>query len=190
MIDQTEVPTPSRSSTGLDSGPSDLRPAERFSREGLIAGLLGAAAIAVWFLLVDIVRGRPLLTPSLLGTVLFGGLSGLGASGGTPGSLPADLSVSLEMVVLYTWVHCLVFCVVGGLAARLLAVAEREPHVGFGILILFVVFEFGFLFAAMLFAEPVLRVLTWPAILIGNLLAAFVMGVYLWRRHPRLRIPA
>jgi len=44
--------------------------------------------------------------------------------------------------------------------------------------------------AAMLFAEPVLRVLTWPAILIGNLLAAFVMGVYLWRRHPRLRIPA
>ena len=42
--------------------------------------------------------------------------------------------------------------------------------------------------AAMLFAEPVLRALTWPAILLGNLLAAGVMGAYLVRRHPRLDI--
>ena len=37
----------------------------------------------------------------------------------------------------------------------------------------------------MLLAEPtVLEVLTVPAVLAGNLLAAFVMGRYLWRRHP------
>jgi hypothetical protein len=51
-----------------------------------------------------------------------------------------------------------------------------------------VVLEFGFLVATLLFAEPVLRVVTWPAILGGNLLAAFVMGVYFWRRHPNLQI--
>jgi hypothetical protein len=90
--------------------------------------------------------------------------------------------------VLYTWVHALVFCVIGGLAARLLAVAERKPNAGFGILLLFVVFEFAFLVATLVFSEPVLQVVTWPSILAGNLLAALAMGVYFWRRHPDLRI--
>jgi hypothetical protein len=171
MIDHVEVTRPSV--TGAQSS-------ERLSQEGLVAGLLGAATIALWFLLLDALRGRPLLTPSLLGTAIFGGGAGLDA--------PASLTVSMEMVVLYTWVHALVFAVVGGVAARLLAIAERRPHVGFGILLLFVVFEFGFLLAAMLFAEPVLRVLTWPAVLAGNLVAAVVMGAYLWRRHPGLTI--
>ncbi len=92
------------------------------------------------------------------------------------------------MVLLYTWVHALVFWVIGGIAARLLAVAERQPNAGFGILLLFVVFEFGFLVLTLLFAEPVLHALTWPAVLVGNLLAALAMGVYFWRRHPDLRI--
>ena len=92
------------------------------------------------------------------------------------------------MVVLYTWVHGLVFCVIGGIAARLLSVAERRPNAGFGILLLFVVFEFGFLVLTLLFAEPVLHALTWLAILVGNLLAAAAMGAYFWRRHPDLQI--
>ena len=43
-------------------------------------------------------------------------------------------------------------------------------------------------FAAMVFAEPILRTLTWPAVLLGNLLAAVAMAVYFWRHHPTLRI--
>ena len=171
MIDELEVTNPSRTGS---------RSVERLSQEGLIAGLLGALTIALWFLLLDLFRGRPLMTPSLLGTAIFHGGAGL--------ETPARLPVSLEMVVLYTWVHALVFCVVGGLAARLLAFAERRPNAGFGILLLFVVFEFGFVLAAMIFAEPVLRVLTWPAVLFGNLLAAVVMGTYLWHRHPGLTV--
>jgi hypothetical protein len=92
------------------------------------------------------------------------------------------------MVILYTWVHGLVFCVVGGIIAWLLSVAERQPNAGFGILLLFVVFEFGFLAVTLLFAEPVLHALTWPAILVGNLLAAAAMGTYFRSRHPDLRI--
>jgi hypothetical protein len=153
---------------------------ERVYSEGLAAGLLGAAAIALWFLILDTVAGRPLHTPTILGTAIFRGGQGLAS--------PDAVPVSLEMVVLYTWVHALVFCVIGGVAARLLAVAERQPNAGFGILLLFVVFEFGFLVVTLLFAEPVLRALTWPAILGGNLLAALAMGAYFWRRHPGLRI--
>ena len=153
---------------------------DKMYQEGLVAGVLGAAMIAIWFLVFDTFRGRPLYTPTVLGTAIFRS----GQSLASPESLP----VSLEMVALYTWVHALVFCVIGGVAARLLAVAERRPNVGFGILLLFVVFEFGFLVVAMVFAEPVLRALTWPAILIGNLLAAATMGGYFWRRHPNLTI--
>jgi len=34
----------------------------------------------------------------------------------------------------------------------------------------------------------VLHALTWPAILIGNLMAAAVMATYFWRRRPNLTI--
>ena len=153
---------------------------ERIYQEGLVAGLIGAAVIAVWFLILDTTAGRPLHTPTILGTAIFRGGQGLSA--------PESVPVSLEMVVLYTWVHALVFCVIGGIAARLLAVAERQPNVGFGILLVFVVFEFGFVVVTLLFAEPVLQALTWPAVLGGNLLAALAMGTYFWRRHPALEI--
>jgi hypothetical protein len=148
--------------------------------EGLVAGLLGAATIALWFFVLDVVAGRPFHTPTLLGTALFRGGRGLAA--------PEAVPVSFEMVLLYTWVHALVFCVIGGVAARLLAVAERQPNAGFGILLLFVVLAFGFLVVTLIFAEPVLHALTWPAILGGNLLAALAMGAYFWRRHPELEI--
>jgi len=85
-------------------------------------------------------------------------------------------------------VHGLVFCLIGGVASRLLALAERNLNLGFGVLLLFVIFEFGFVGAAFIFAEPVLHALTWPAILIGNLLAAAAMAGYFWRRHPNLTI--
>jgi hypothetical protein len=92
------------------------------------------------------------------------------------------------MVLMFTWVHGLVFAALGGIAARLLAVAERSPHVGFGIILLFVIFEACFTVAVYLIAAPVLHALTWPAVLVANLLAAAVMAAYLWRRHPTLRV--
>ena len=40
---------------------------ESILREGICAGLIGAAVVAVWFLLLDLWRGQPFLTPGLLG---------------------------------------------------------------------------------------------------------------------------
>ena len=148
-------------------------------QEGMIAGLLGAATIALWFLIVDTLAGRPLYTPTVLGTVLF--RRGVGPP------LP-DVLPDFEMVWMFTWVHGLVFAAIGGVAARLLGLAERHPSVGFGVLMLFVFFEFGFSAAAMLFGEPVLHGLAWPAVLVANMLAAAAMGGYFWFRHPSLRV--
>ena len=148
-------------------------------QQGIVAGVIGAATVAIWFFLIDLYQGRPFYTPNVLGAALFH----------RAGELPSLSSApSLESVVMYTWVHGMIFCLIGGVAARLLALAERDLHLGFGILLLFIVFEFGFVAAAFIVAEPILRVLAWPLVLVGNLLGAVAMAVYFWRRHPNLKI--
>ena len=172
--DATSTPV---SSSVADAAPVD---ASRLYQEGMIAGVLAAAAVAIWFFIVDLVNGRPLYTPTVLGTALFRHGAGLG--GADP------VAVSPEMVLMFTWVHGLVFAAAGGVAARLLGVAERNPNLGFGILMLFVVFQAGFTVVVLLVAQPVLQALTWSAILVANVLAAATMGLYLWLRHPNLRV--
>jgi hypothetical protein len=147
--------------------------------EGVVAGLIGAATIAVWFFILDLYHGRPLYTPNVLGAALS-------LSGGARDFATAP--ISMEFVVFYSWIHVLVFCVIGGVAAKLLSLAERDLHFGFGILLLFVIFEFGFVAVAMVFAEPILQTLAWPAVLVGNLLAAGAIALYFWRHHPTLQI--
>ena len=44
----------------------------KFYVEGIIAGIIGAATIAIWVLILDTINGHPLYTPTLLGTALFG----------------------------------------------------------------------------------------------------------------------
>ena len=148
--------------------------------EGIRAGLAGAVTIAVWFAVLDLLHGRPLHTPTVLGTALFRGGAGLDD--------PATLAPSFEMVVTFTWIHMLLFVLFGMAAAHLLARAESDSHLGFGVLLLFFIFESGFIVACMLFAEPVLQALTWPAIAIGNLLAALAMGWVFWRAHRSILI--
>jgi hypothetical protein len=154
--------------------------ASNLYEEGIVAGLIGAATIAIWFLLLDVINGRPLYTPTILGTAFFRGGAGLPS--------PERLPVSFEMVLWFTWVHVLVFVVIGGAAAWLVRLAERDPNYGFGILLLLVVFEFGFIGVSLAFAEVILHALAWPAILIGNMLAAGAMAWFFWRRHPQLTI--
>ena len=163
----------------IEESSQGSRDVTRLYQEGLIAGLVGAATVAIWFLIIDTIQGRPLYTPTVLGAALFGRGAGLP---------PPDAGPDLGMVLMFTWVHGLAFVIVGGIVARLLAVAERQSSVGFGILMLFVLFEFGFIAVAMLFAQPVLRALAWPAILVANLLAAATMGGYFKLRHPHLSV--
>jgi hypothetical protein len=170
---QTDTTTPVESA-------SPTAEASKLYQEGIVAGVIGAAAIAIWFLIVDAFNGRPLYTPTVLGTALFKGGAGLEA--------PESLAVNLDMVLMFTWVHGLVFIVIGGIASRLLGLAEHNPNLGFGILLLFVVFEFGFVAVNLVFADAVLRALAWQAILVGNLLAAASMAGYFWWRHPNLTV--
>ena len=50
-------------------------------REGLIAGILGATSVALWFLVLDVAAGRAFHTPAVLGTALLGVFGPAGSEG-------------------------------------------------------------------------------------------------------------
>ena len=149
-------------------------------QEGIVAGVVGAATIAVWFLILDTIAGRPFFTPTVLGTAIFRRGAGLDSA--------ATLPASFDMVLAFTWLHVLVFAVIGGVAARLIGFAEHRPNLGFAVILFCVIFEFGFTIGAMVFAQDVLHAVAWSKVLAGNLLAATAMALYFWRRHPQLII--
>jgi hypothetical protein len=139
-----------------------------------VAGVIGATAVAIWFFVVDLVGGRPLFTPQVLGEGL------LSIFGSSPESAAVD-------VIAYTIFHYAAFILVGTLAVVLVHAGERRPSVLAGSLILFVAIELGFYGIVAMLEETVLGNFAWYQILAGNLLAAVLMGTYLWRAHPALR---
>src|SRR5256885_12013356 len=109
MTTQTGATTePTSHSEGVHHEAS--RDVTKLYQEGLIAGLVGAATVALWFLIVDSIQGRPLYTPTILGAALF-----------HRGAVPWLDVPNFEMVMMFTWVHGLAFVVIGGVVARLLA---------------------------------------------------------------------
>lgn len=147
----------------------------RLLREGFIAGVIGAAAVAVWFFLVDLVAGTAFYTPSILGQAVFWGLRD-----------PATADVTFPSVIAYTAVHVLAFGVVGVAAAALTFMVDRWPTTAFLVIVFFAIFEVGFYILVMLAARPLLGALAWTNVAIGNLIAAVGMGYYLWKAHPHI----
>jgi len=147
-------------------------PWTRIVREGLAAGFLGAAAVAIWFLLYDTAAGVPLRTPALLGSALFHGLRD-----------PSALVIGWPVVLEYTLVHGAAFIAFGWMAAALLALADREPRLLFVFIMLFCCFEV-FTFAMISVpAHWLLETIAWWTILAGNLIASVVMLGCFLRGH-------
>ena len=147
----------------------------RILREGFIAGCVGAAAVAVWFLLVDAINGRPFFTPAMLGGAVFWGTYD-----------PAQVLIDFSHVVGYTMIHVSAFVIVGVIAAALAAEVEVAPTTLFFVVVGFCFFEVGFYILVALLAKPLLGTLAWWNVAIGNGLAAIGMGYYLWRQHPKI----
>ncbi len=108
----------------------------RILREGFIAGLIGAGAVALWFLIVDVIAGRPFFTPAMLGSAVF-----------FQEHDPSKVVIAFSRVVPYTMIHVCAFIIAGTVAAALAAEVEVAPV---------------------------------------NAIAAYGMGFYLWRQHPKI----
>lgn len=144
-------------------------------REGAIAGALGATGVAAWFLLVDLVAGQPFFTPRVLGEAVLG----IVAPDAAPGAFVT--------VVLYTLFHFAAFAVAGVIAVALVHASERQPAMLAGVVILFVAFEVEFYgFVLMLQLATRLEGIAWYQVGAANLVAAVLMGRYLWVTHPGL----
>jgi hypothetical protein len=136
-------------------------------RDGVVAGLIGASVVAVWFLVVDILRGRPLLTPAVLGAAVFYGVKS-----------PEGVHIAAGPILGYTLLHGLAFVAFGIIAAGLIVATEREPGLFIAFVILFGSFEAFFFGAAAALGQSVIGALVWWTILVGNLLASAAMLWY------------
>ena len=94
----------------------------------------------------------------------------------------------MTFVVAYTVFHYIAFVIAGLLVAVVVYWAQTSPTVLAGAMMLFVAFEIGFYaLSAALQEAPLLGALGWGQVATGNLVAAVVMGTYMWRAHPELK---
>jgi hypothetical protein len=147
----------------------------RILREGFVAGVIGASAVAIWFLLVDTVNGRPFFTPAMLGSAVFWQTTD-----------PALVMIEYSRIIGYTMIHVSAFVVVGVIAAAIAAEVEVAPPTLFLAVVAFCAFEVGFYILIAILARPLLGTLAWWNVAIGNAIAAVAMGYYLWREHPKI----
>lgn len=152
---------------------------EAVYRQGITAGVLGATAVAVWFLIVDTMGGRPFFTPLMLGDALMGVFD-------RKGTIPITNAAAL--VGIYSVFHYVAFCGAGIVVALIVQVAQTTPSILGGFFILFIAFELASLgLVALLARATTLGSLAWYQVAAGNIVAAITMGVYFWRTHPELR---
>jgi hypothetical protein len=145
---------------------------------GLITGLIGAGAVALWFLVLDIARGRPFYTPAALGSLLFFGASS-----------PEAVRVNVGIIAAYTVVHLAAFAAVGIVLEWSAVRIERAPGMWLMALLTLIIVEGLFIGTVGGLSGWVLGALGIWAIIIANLAAVAAMGAWLWMSHPRLRQP-
>ena len=148
------------------------RPDTRFKR-GAVAGLLGAATVAVWFFILDIVAGHPLQTPAALGSsVLFG---------------KSAIEMSARVIIAYTVFHFAAFLVAGLLFVWITERIERRPSFMLFALLFVILGEALAVATLASYAQWGLGSLGVWSVTIANILAIAVMGWYIWATHPTLR---
>ncbi len=151
-------------------------PAKASMREGVITGILGALVVALFYFVMDVTRGLPLLTPSVLGEVFVLRRPDVLVS-----------SVDTTAVLMYSGVHLLMFVAFGLLLTALVTRAETSSVARYAVLQLFIVFMLFFLGVLAIASETTRGLFPLWSVLTANTIAAFVMGAWIWRRHPRLQ---
>ena len=146
-------------------------------REGFISGMIGAAVVAGWFLITDMMQGRPLATPNVLGQIIL-------FQNSNPIVTPAEPAP----VLAYTLFHLGAFVIFGILLTEIIHLAMSSPLARFGLLVIAVCFELLFVFMSYALFHQTSYLFPWWSVLAANTLSLTGMGIYLYRRHPGLRL--
>ena len=144
-------------------------------REGVVAGTLGGAVVALWYLVCDSIAGRPFHTPALLGAIFFNGLHGHDVGAAT-----------LAPVASFTVLHLAAFIAFGLASAFVIAAAEREPLLVLGALMVYACYEVCFLaFVTALDASALGALGLWKIAAANAITLVTVFG-YFQYRHPQI----
>jgi len=145
-------------------------------REGLVAGLVGALLVALWYFAVDLGRGELFYTPNVLGQVF--------AQGDT---IPSTRTITSPAVIQYSLLHFGWFLLFGIVLTALTHLATRNPAFRMGVWLFLVIgFTFWLGISYALYRVTDQR-LPWWTTFVGTLLGHGSIGLYLLRRHPALR---
>lgn len=147
----------------------ELDPVE-FRRHGILAGMIGAALLAIWFLVVDVLRGHPLFTPTLLMQALLAG-------GASPDA--GEVEPSVASTLLFTVVHGLVFAAIGFSVAEFLRRFDLVHSHALMLVLLFGAICVAFFTFGLIFTVVGPHGITLRDAFFGNALAALGMVGYL-----------
>src|SRR6266700_1783715 len=140
---------------------------------GVVAGMLAGLVVALWFLVVDVVAGRPFHTPAALASALSG----------------RDVTTpTFRLVAAYTVVHFAVFALLGVAMAGAIAALRVSPRLLLGVPFGIVAQELVFYAGLLLSGTNRVAVVPWPHVVAANVLSGFVLMAYLHRaardQHP------
>lgn len=140
-------------------------------REGAIAGAIGAAVIALWYFIFDLLDGRPMYTPNAIADRVFG--------------LETGGAGSVGIIAVVTIIHFAAFMVAGTALTAMVHLASKHIEWRMGVLLAFVIGA-GF-FAGLGYAAGLQEGNTIPhwKVLGGAVASISSIVAYLWRTHPR-----
>ena len=142
-------------------------------RQGVVAGLIAAGVVALWFLIFDLIAREPLYTPATLGSVFFFGARS-----------PEEVQFSFLPIFIYTLVHLAAFILLGLIGAAFFIGAERERTLIIGFALVLVTQIPLFLGLLRLLGEWVLESIGFWQVLIGAVLGAATLVFLLSKAHP------
>ena len=141
--------------------------------DAFYSAAIGGSVLGLFFLLVDVVAGQPFYTPTLMGSVMFLGMSP-----------EAVTEVRLELVAYFTMLHIGAFGALGlALSILVYEVELHSAHPARAVAVLFLVIEGGFLISANVFMPGVVAAIGFGQILVGNLLTATAMVLFMLMSH-------
>lgn len=141
-------------------------------KEGLLAGLLGGAAVVAIFLVYDVATTEAMHTPSVLHALFFDGAEAAEQAGTDSGR-----------ALSYLWVHFASWFGVGIAAAYIAALTETYPRLWYGAAVAVSGLLCAFLLAAGIWQVPGLG---YHHLWVGALVGGAVVATFLAWRHPRL----
>ena len=134
---------------------------------------LGAAVVAAWFFVLDLVAGHPFQTPAALGSSLLFHKS--------------TIEMSARVIIAYTVFHLAAFLLAGLLFVWIAERIERRPSFMLFALLFVILGEALVVATLASYAQWGLGTLGVWSVTTANILSIAVMGWYIWATHPALR---